>query len=93
MSMKESKEMTLRNKLGLHARAAARFVRTVTPYASSIEVSFNGASVDGRSILGLMMLAATQGSTLTITAEGTDADQALEALFDLIHHRCFDEEE
>lgn len=79
------------NKLGVHARPAALFVKTANKFASDIIVEKDGEQVNGKSIMGLMMLAAGQGSKLVIIAEGSDAEAAvreLEALF----HRKFDEE-
>ena len=86
-----SREVTVINKLGVHARPAALFVRIANKYASDITVEKDGEQVNGKSIMGLMMLAAGQGSKLIIIAEGSDAEAAvrdLEALF----HRKFDEE-
>ena len=79
------------NKLGVHARPAALFVRIANKYASDITVEKDGEQVNGKSIMGLMMLAAGQGAKLVIIAEGSDAEAAvreLEALF----QRKFDEE-
>ncbi|MGQ0741649.1 MAG: HPr family phosphocarrier protein [Alphaproteobacteria bacterium] len=72
------------NKRGLHARASAKFVETVCRFQCEITVSREGASVSGRSIMGLMMLAAPQGAELMIRAEGADAHDALAALTRLI---------
>ena len=86
-----SKEVTVINKLGVHARPAALFVKIAHKFASHITVEKDGEEVNGKSIMGLMMLAAGQGSKLLITAEGPDAETAvreLEALF----LRKFDEE-
>jgi phosphocarrier protein len=88
---KASKEVTVINKLGVHARPAALFVKTAHKFASHITVEKDGEQVNGKSIMGLMMLAAGQGSILIIAAEGADAETAvneLEALF----LRKFDEE-
>jgi phosphocarrier protein HPr len=78
------------NPLGLHARAAARFVHTASGFAARIRVARGGREMDGKSIMGLLLLAAGQGSTITITADGTDEEQALAALRDLVE-RGFDE--
>src|ERR1043166_8308277 len=86
-----SKEVTVTNKLGVHARPAAMFVKTANKFESNITVEKDGEQVNGKSIMGWMMLAAGQGSKLIISAEGHDAEAAvreLEALF----HRKFDEE-
>lgn len=70
-------EVTIQNKLGLHARAAAQFVTLTNRYDAEVTVEKNGRQVNGKSIMGVMMLAASQGSTLTISAEGVDADELL----------------
>jgi phosphocarrier protein HPr len=79
------------NKRGLHARAAARFVKQVDQFKADITVTRDDITVSGRSIMGLMMLAATQGATIRIGARGDDAAAALEALSGLVK-RKFDEE-
>lgn len=71
---------TIVNRLGLHARPAMAFVDAAGRYASTITVRKGGTTVDGKSIMQMMMLAATQGSTLEITAEGEDAEQACDGL-------------
>ena len=80
-------EFTILNKLGIHARPAAQFVKTANRFQADIFVEKDGEEVDGKSIMGLMMLAAGNGSMIIITAEGLDADVALEALGDLIAHK------
>jgi phosphocarrier protein HPr len=90
-SGKIQKELTILNKLGLHARPAAMFVRVATKHRAEIWVEKDGEQVNGKSIMGLMMLAAGQGSRLLITAEGADAQGALQELQELIDRR-FDEE-
>jgi phosphocarrier protein len=82
--------LTIVNKRGLHARAAAKFVTTAGAYAAQIEVTRNGSTVPGTSIMGLMMLAASPGSEIALVAEGDDAAAALDALADLVA-RGFDE--
>ena len=72
------------NRLGLHARAAARFVHLANNFESRISVTKDGARVDGKSILGLLTLAAAKGSKLQLSAEGEDADQAIEELAGLV---------
>jgi phosphocarrier protein len=72
------------NRLGLHARAAARFVETANRFAAEVTVANGDESVSGKSILGLMMLAAAEGTPLTLTASGPDAEQALDAIAELI---------
>ena len=88
---KIEKEITIINRLGLHARPAAMFVRIASRYRSEIWVEKEGEQINGKSIMGLMMLAAGQGSKLIIRCEGPDADKAMEELEDLINRR-FDEE-
>lgn len=73
------------NKLGLHARAAAKFVTTASEFESEITVARNDRSVNGKSIMGVMMLAAAKGTEITVNAEGLDAEQALKAIEDLIN--------
>ena len=79
------------NERGLHARASAKFVTLAGTYDAEVLVSKDGHTVDARSIMGLMMLAAGIGSNIEITAEGPQADEAVEALCALVASR-FDEE-
>lgn len=72
------------NVLGLHARAAARFVRTATQYRCEVTVTKGGTTTDGKSILGILFLAASVGSTITIAASGEDERDALAALVELV---------
>ena len=88
---KIEKEITIINRLGLHARPAAMFVRIASRYRAEVWVAKEGEEVNGKSIMGLMMLAAGPGSKLTVYAEGNDASQALAELETLIK-RKFDEE-
>ena len=78
---------TIINKRGLHARASAKFVETVAKFRSEVTVSKGEASVSGRSIMGLMMLAASAGSVVELSAEGPDAADAITALLALIAAR------
>ena len=80
------------NKLGLHARAAAKFVNVASHYGCTIRVKYGEKEVDGKSIMSIMMLAAAKGATLEITASGTDEKAAIDALTQLITNR-FDEGE
>jgi phosphocarrier protein HPr len=78
------KELLIENKLGLHARAAAQIVKTTNAFGSRIVLSKDGVDVDGKSIMGIMMLAAARGTMVLVSAEGADEAQALaglEALF------------
>ena len=82
--------VTIVNPLGLHARAAARFVHVASRFSSAIRVERGGREMDGKSIMGLLLLSASQGSTITITANGGDEHDAMAALCDLVS-RGFDE--
>ena len=79
-----TREFTVTNKLGIHARPAAQFVKTASTFSCEIQVEKDDEQADGKSIMGLMMLAAGNGSILIITTEGDDADEALDALGALI---------
>jgi phosphocarrier protein HPr len=81
---KIEKELIIVNRLGLHARPAAMFVRIASRHRAEIWVSKEGEEVNGKSIMGLMMLAAGQGSKLRIRCDGSDADKAMEELEELI---------
>ena len=76
--------LTIRNRRGLHARAAAKFVTLAERYGASVEVVKDGQSVSARSIMGLMMLGAGMGSTIELQAEGWDAKEAMDALAALV---------
>tara|TARA_Y100001936_G_C15624986_1_gene433584 strand:- start:173 stop:469 length:297 start_codon:yes stop_codon:yes gene_type:complete len=86
-----NKTCLVANRLGLHARAAAKFVKLAETFDADIFVEKNGIRVSGISILGLMMLAAGPGSALTIEADGPEADRAVESLSDLVENK-FDED-
>ncbi|NQU11651.1 HPr family phosphocarrier protein [bacterium] len=86
-----SREVTVVNKLGMHARPAAMFVKTASKFESTLDVEKDGEQINGKSIMGLMMLAAGQGAKLTLTARGRDAAAALNELEQLFV-RKFDEE-
>jgi phosphocarrier protein len=75
-----SRAVVVANELGLHARAAARFVQLATRFQSHIRVGRDTKMMDGKSILGILLLAAAQGTALTITADGPDEARAIEAL-------------
>ncbi len=80
-------EVQIANRLGLHARAAARFVQLASRFESRVTVSRDGSRADGKSILGLLTLAAREGTLLRLTAEGTDAGAALAQLDALVRDR------
>jgi phosphocarrier protein HPr len=84
---KAEKEIAIINRLGLHARPAAMFVRVASRHRCEIWVSKDGEEINGKSIMGLMMLAAGQGSKLLVRAEGPDAAQALIEIEELIQSR------
>ncbi len=89
--MSACRSVEIINERGLHARASAKFVRLASGFDAEVTVSRDGTSVDARSIMGLMMLAAGIGSTIEIIAEGAEAEQAVTALCELVANR-FDEE-
>ena len=74
------REIEIVNPLGLHARAAARFVHLASRFTAQVRVSRNGRTMDGKSILGLLLLSASRGTRIEITAEGPDEEQAVDAL-------------
>lgn len=80
------------NKRGLHARASAKFVQTVERFTAAVTVCRNGEAVEGNSIMGLMMLAAAPGTTVTVTATGKEASEVMEALTALVANRFGEEE-
>ena len=86
-----TKDFQVSNKLGIHARPAAMFVKTANRFSCDIFVEKDGEKVNGKSIMGLMMLAAGPGSTVTVHANGHDAPQAL-AEIETLMNRKFDEE-
>ena len=85
-------ELEIINKLGLHARAAAKLVKLSSSFSASIDIEKEGQRVNSKSIMGVMMLAASMGSKVTVSADGEDEEDALAAVVDLINRR-FDEEE
>jgi phosphocarrier protein len=86
------KTVTIKNKLGLHARAAVKFVNLANRFASSVRIEKDGAEIDGKSILGILTLAAVQGTRITLKISGKDEESALKALAALIGDR-FQEKE
>jgi len=86
------KKLEIQNKLGLHARAAALFVQTVNKFSSQVTVTNDGQTTDGRSIMGMLTLGATQGSKIQVEVTGEDADKALRAIEKLLDSR-FNENE
>ncbi|MBB4291551.1 phosphocarrier protein [Rhizobium leguminosarum] len=86
-----SRELLIINKRGLHARASAKFVQMVETFDAAITVSKDGMTVGGTSIMGLMMLAASPGSSVVVSASGSQAHEALEALDQLIQNKFGEE--
>ena len=82
-----TRELVITNKRGLHARASSKFVHLVESFESTITVAKDGLTVYGNSIMGLMLLAASQGSSIEVTAEGPDAAAALDAIAALLSDR------
>ena len=78
------REVRIRNRLGLHARAAARFVHVANRFRSRVTLASGGKTMDGKSILGILLLAASQGTPLELAAEGEDEAEAVEALAGLV---------
>jgi phosphocarrier protein HPr len=87
----EMKTFKLKNKLGMHARAAAAFVRIAQQYQAEIFIERNGQTVNGKSILGILTLACPMGGALTVRAEGVDAMKALDELEKLIENKFGEE--
>lgn len=79
-----SQQVIIRNRLGLHARAAAKFVHTATKFTSQIHITRDGKTMDGKSIMGILLLAAGAGTTIVITADGSDESAAIDALCRLV---------
>jgi len=87
-----TQEVTIVNKLGLHARAAAKFVTLASSFNSEIELAHENRTVNGKSIMGVMMLAASKGTQLTLMASGDDESNALTSLSELIAERFGEDE-
>lgn len=87
MSDKIVKNLEIKNIKGLHARAAAAFVKTIEPFDAQIEVERIGQCVNGCSIMGLMMLAASKGTSIKVSASGNQAAEAIDALEQLINNK------
>jgi phosphocarrier protein len=88
----QRRTVTIVNKLGLHARAAAKFVQVASGFNSEININFAGKEVSGKSIMGVMMLAAGKGCDIDIIASGTDEDKAINAMEQLIQNRFGEDE-
>ena len=90
--MSISKDIEIINKLGMHARAAAQFVQLASSFSSNIEIEKDSQRVNGKSIMGVMMLAASKGSNITLYADGEDENDSINKLEELINNR-FNEDE
>lgn len=86
------KKITIKNKLGMHARAAVKFVNTANRFSSTVRIEKNGNEIDGKSILGILTLAAVQGTEIIIKVSGKDEDRALRALIELIDSKFLEKE-
>jgi len=86
------RKITIKNKLGLHARAAVKFVNTANRFRASVKIVKDGDEVDGKSILGILTLAAVQGTHITLKVAGEDEDMALKALVSLIENKFLEKE-
>lgn len=84
MSQKASAEFVVGNQLGLHVRAAAMVVRTMTPFQSKVSIRAGGSTADARSVLDLLTLSASKGTKIVVEAEGDDAEKAVAVLGELI---------
>lgn len=90
--VKITKKVEIKNKLGLHARAAALLVQTVNQFSAEVKISKDGQVVDGRSIMGVLTLAASKGSKIQVEAEGKDAEEALRAIEKLVEKKFYENE-
>ncbi len=86
------KKITIKNKLGMHARAAVKFVNMANRFSSTVRIEKNGNEIDGKSILGILTLAAVQGTEIIIKVSGKDEDKALKALVELINSKFLEKE-
>ena len=88
----QTRNLTICNKLGMHARAAAKFVHLASSFAANLDIEKNGQRVNGKSIMGVMMLAASRGSQISLHADGEDAEACLDALELLVNDRFGEDE-
>lgn len=86
-----SNDLEIKNKKGLHARAAAAFVKTIAPFDCAVEVERIGQSVCGTSIMGLMMLAASKGTIIKVSVSGNQAVEAMKAICELVDNKFGEE--
>ena len=85
------RDLTIQNRYGIHARPAALFVKTASRFQADVTIEKDRVKVSGKSIMGLMTLVAGHGSTVRITTEGTDAEEAMDALAQLVEQKFFEE--
>ncbi len=85
------KEFTILNRLGIHARPAAMFAKVASQYESTVRVQKDGLDVNGKSIMGIMMLAAAQGNVIQVLAEGSDAEEVIQALEKIVQDKFGEE--
>lgn len=88
----KKKELLIENKLGLHARAAAQIVKAASGFSAKVLLNKDGIEVDGKSIMGIMMLAAARGTTIFVSAEGDDEDKAMEGMERLFKNKFGEKE-
>jgi len=86
------RELTIVNKLGLHARAAAKLVSLTSRFKADVDISKGSQTINGKSIMGVMMLAASKGTLLSFDAKGADADALLDAIEELVNNRFGEDE-
>jgi len=86
------KTITIQNKLGLHARAAVKLVNLANRFESSVEIEKDGSRIDGKSVLGVLTLAATKGSVIVLAVSGRDEGKAVQALTELINNKFHEDE-
>jgi len=89
---KVAKNFEIKNKLGLHARAAALLVQTVNRFSAAVKISTDGQAVDGRSIMGVLTLAATRGSKIHVEAKGDDAEEVVRAIERLVEKKFYEDD-
>jgi len=88
----KKRELLIENKLGLHARAAAQIVKAASGFTSKVLLTKDGIEVDGKSIMGIMMLAAAKGTTILVSAEGADEDKAMDGMERLFRNKFGEKE-
>ena len=89
--VKIDKTLTILNQRGLHARAAAKFAETIATFSCKVAVSKNKETVSGNSIMGLLMLAASKGTTIQISMSGIDAERAMQKIVELVDNKFYEE--